>query len=83
MSDLVLEAVGWAGMVTLLSAYGLRDRLTLRMYDTLNFLGAAAVGVVCYSQETWPALALETAWAGIAAWRLVMHGKGSHGGETR
>jgi hypothetical protein len=65
------DLVGWAGMVTLLVAFARQRSLSPKVYSTLNVLGAAAVGVVCYVQQAWPALALEVAWCSVAMTQLV------------
>lgn len=67
----VIEGVGWAGMVLLLSAYGLRESLGKRLYALMNLTGALGVAAVCILKHTWPALALEVAWAAIALRDLV------------
>lgn len=63
--------LGWIGMGMLLAAYGGRDRLPPRTYAVLNLVGATLVGIDCYDNRTWPAFALETAWAAIAVHQLL------------
>ncbi len=65
---------GWIGMGLLLYAYAMRSTLPPRAYALLNLVGAALVGIACLVTRTWPALALETAWAAIAL-RDLLRGK--------
>lgn len=66
-----VTALGWAGMVLLLVAYGAQKRLPRVSYALMNITGAAMVGLVCFAQRAWPAFALECAWAAIALWQLL------------
>lgn len=64
--------VGWAGMVLLVSAYALRDRLSPTRYSILNLVAACALAVTCYASEAWPVFALQIVWGAIAVrdlWR--------------
>jgi hypothetical protein len=73
--DQLVEIVGWAGMAALLFAYARRQALTATVYALTNLVGALSVAAVCLARSTWPALALELAWAAIALrdlWRTRM-----------
>jgi hypothetical protein len=53
-------------MAALLFAYARRQALSATAYALTNLTGALAVAAVCLARSTWPALALELAWAAIA-----------------
>ncbi len=63
--------IGWAGMILLVTAYGLRKSLSTTRYALFNLVGAAALAVTCYATKAWPLLALELVWAGIAIKDLI------------
>ena len=60
---------GWYGAGAILWAYYASSHGHMEqaaVYHLLNLSGAIGVGIVCWYQRTWQALALEVAWASIA-----------------
>ena len=68
---------GWYGTLAILWAFYASSHNHLEQgatYQLLNLSGAIGVATVCWYQRTWPALALEVAWAGIAVsalWHII------------
>ncbi|MBX3463604.1 MAG: hypothetical protein KF830_10560 [Planctomycetes bacterium] len=73
-SSPIADAIGWYGMVAILTAYAL---LSFRwidqgvLYQLLNLTGALGVGLVCWRRRTWQAFWLELVWAGVALLALL------------
>lgn len=70
--------VGWVGMVILVTAYALRERLSAARYSALNLVAACALAVTCYASEAWPVFALQIVWGSIAVrdlWRVRGRGR--------
>ena len=72
----LFDILGWVGMVTLVVAYLQVSRgkwnpkgLT---FQWLNLFGAMFVGINAALNAAWPAAALQTVWAIIAAATLFM-----------
>lgn len=72
---MIIEIVGWIGTILIVSAYLLVSRQyvtgTSRVYQTMNLLGAIAIGINVFHQEAWPVLALQLAWGVIAVSSLI------------
>ena len=63
---LLLDAAGWIGMASLISAYWLvstgRLRGTSRIYQTLNVIGSAGLLANTFYYRAYPAAALNLTW---------------------
>ncbi|VVB82110.1 Uncharacterised protein [uncultured archaeon] len=71
MSSIDLYSViGWFGTFLVLLAYYLLSIKKVKFnsipYNLLNFFGAIGIGVSTFMTQSWPAFALNIAWAGIA-----------------
>lgn len=73
--QIVIDVVGWVGMVALLIAYGL---LTMReldsaswTYQVLNLLGAVCLMANTAYYQAWPSVALNAFWFIIGGVGLV------------
>jgi hypothetical protein len=72
--ELLSELLGWVGGAAILVAYFLNSLGKIgtgRMYQALNFLGAAGVVWNSVYHLAWPSVALNGAWAAIALVALV------------
>ena len=73
--DIIIQILGWAGTMLIVSAYFLLSRKIVdgqnRVYQFMNFFGAIGVGVNVFHQEAWPALALQVIWGTIAIITLI------------
>lgn len=68
------EAVGWYGMLAILSAYALSSFGVLAhgaLYQLLNLTGGLGVGWICWQRRTWQAFWLEAIWAAVALVALL------------
>lgn len=67
--------IGWIGTFLIVLAYFLVSTKKVdgqsKSYQTLNLLGAIAVGVNVLHQHAWPALALQIIWGIIAIVSLI------------
>lgn len=65
--SLVLSVLAWAGTISYLLAYLLVSRRTILptgyVYQGMNLFGAVTLSAYSIEQRTWPALALNAAWA--------------------
>lgn len=63
----LIEAIGWAGTLALLTAYALTSSGRVSgqsaFYHTLNMIGAAGVAANVIAHRAWPASVLEVSWA--------------------
>jgi hypothetical protein len=79
MTELFVHICGWAGMALIVGAYYLVSDKKLdpagRMYQWLNLVGSAGVGVNVFYQKAWPAFTLEIVWGAIAIGTLVRYKK--------
>lgn len=77
MSTIVVEIVGWAGALLILSGYALltSGRVTAQspLYQWLNVVGAAGFIVNGVANEAYPSAGLNIVWMGIGAvalWKI-------------
>jgi uncharacterized membrane protein len=75
MTDLIIEVVGWIGMILVLLAYLLitmkkvkRDSI---VYHGMNLVGALMLGINTFINGAYPSTALNTIWIIIAIYGLV------------
>lgn len=75
MSLLLIEIIGWAGMITILTAYFLVSSKKLSpdsgTFQLLNLIGAAFVIVNVVYHQAYPSVALNTIWLLIALISLI------------
>ena len=66
------EAIGWAGAVAVLFAYGLVTRVgTSALYHWLNVVGALGLLVNAAYHRAFPSSFVNVIWIMIGAWGLV------------
>ena len=73
--EIASQIIGWIGTFLIVLAYFLVSTKKVdgqsKSYQTLNLLGAIAVGVNVLHQHAWPALALQIIWGIIAIVSLI------------
>lgn len=73
--EIASQIIGWLGTFLIVFAYFLVSTKKVdgqsKSYQTLNLLGAIAVGVNVLHQHAWPALALQIIWGIIAITSLI------------
>jgi len=66
----IYSVIGWAGTFLVLLAYFFLSTKKLKfnsvVYNLLNFFGAVGIMISTFMTKSWPAMALNIAWAGIA-----------------
>ncbi len=71
----IIEALGWAGMITFVIAYyGISSgkiKVDSLLYQWMNLGGAIAVAFSVFVKQAWPAFALEVVWGAIALSTLL------------
>lgn len=73
--EILIQTSGWIGTFLIVGAYYLvsykKVDSSSKAYQVMNLLGAIGVGVNVFSQEAWPAVALQVAWGTIAIFALT------------
>jgi hypothetical protein len=73
--NLIIEIIGWLGMLLILIAYYLISSRRLEaksvLYQLLNLGGAVGIVINAFYHKAFPSLALNTIWALIAFWAIV------------
>lgn len=73
--SIAAQMAGWLGMILFLLAYILvtykKIDVTSRFYQSLNLVGAVALGTNVFYEQAWPAFALEIVWGAIALTALL------------
>ncbi|MGC8873750.1 MAG: CBU_0592 family membrane protein [Chloroflexia bacterium] len=73
--NLWIDVAGWAGVVALLTAYGLVSARRLEgdsvAYQLLNLAGGALVLLNSFHYRAFPSVAVNVVWIGIAFYTLV------------
>lgn len=73
--NVLIEIVGWAGMILIVLAYYLISHKDIkgssRMYQLMNLFGAIFIGINVYYNRAWSSFALQCVWAGIAILSLM------------
>ena len=71
---IAIDIIGWAGAIAVLAAYALvssgRLRPASHLYQWLNLLGAAGLGINTFYYAAYPSTALNVIWAGIALYAI-------------
>lgn len=69
------ELIGWIGTLLIVLAYALLsfDKIEEddRRYMLLNLFGAIGVGFNVFTQQAWPAVALQIVWGCVAIISLI------------
>ena len=72
---LVVEIIGWYGMLAIMAAYGVVSfdivTSTSLPYQALNLTGAIALAVLAWNKRARPLIALNVIWAIIAVVALT------------
>ena len=72
---MLLEILGWIGSALIIFAYYLlqTDRIeeTNLKYQTINILGALALGINAYDKQAWAILFLQLVWIAIGILGLL------------
>lgn len=75
-SLLIIEILGWAGVVLLLAAYGLVSSKRLDggslVYQTLNLVGSAFLIINSATKGAYPSVVVNVVWIGIALASLAV-----------
>jgi cell division protein FtsW (lipid II flippase) len=73
--EILIEIIGWLGMLLILIAYYLISSKHLEaksvLYQLLNLFGATGIVINAFFHKAFPSLALNTIWALIAFWAIV------------
>ncbi|HEV2441672.1 MAG TPA: hypothetical protein VGT07_04050 [Steroidobacteraceae bacterium] len=73
--SMLIDIIGWLGAVILVSAFGLLSYGSVdgrsRVYQTLNTVAGVLLGVNCAWHRTWPSVAVNIIWIGIAVGALA------------
>jgi hypothetical protein len=74
------EVIQILGAVAILTAFALAQfhklHVTSRTYLVLNFVGAAVLFVVAFSEQQWGFVMLEIVWAAVSLWSLIQSLRG-------
>jgi len=75
MAEMIIEIIGWVGMVLVLIAYGMITAKKVNsksfLYQALNLVGAAGILVNAYYNGAYPSVALNLIWGLIAIYGLA------------
>lgn len=75
--NLLIDIVGWFGVVTLLVAYALVSTRKLEgdsfLYQLLNLVGSALLILNSFYYGAFPSVGINLAWIAIAALTLTRH----------
>jgi len=79
VADLIVEVIGWIGMVLVLLAYFLitmkkTDRES-KLYHSMNLIGAFFLGINSFINGAYPPGALDIAWMFVAIYGLIKGAK--------
>lgn len=85
MNNLLIDIVGWVGVLSLLAAYGLVSMKKVEgdsaVYQSLNLAGSAFLILNSFHYRAFPSVGVNVAWVGIAVYTMVRrnHAKGEQG----
>ena len=79
MAELIVEIIGWIGMIIVLLAYFLItwkkiDRES-KVYHSMNLFGAFLLGINSFINKAYPPTGLDIAWMLIAIYGLAKGAK--------
>jgi cell division protein FtsW (lipid II flippase) len=73
--EILIEIIGWLGMLLILIAYYLISSKRLEaksiLYQLFNLFGATGIVINAFYHKAFPSLALNTVWALIALWAMI------------
>ena len=73
--NLVIEIIGWLGMLLILISYYLISSRRLEaksaLYQLFNLFGATGIVINAFYHKAFPSLALNAVWALIALWAMI------------
>ena len=79
---MIIQIIGWMGMAIIIFTHILVSTKkvtgTSKRYQVVNLIGAVMVGINVYYARSWPALALQGAWALIAIYELIKNALKPH-----
>ncbi len=72
---MIIEIIGWVGIILVLTAYYLVTSERLKpnddRYDWINLIGAAFICINVFYNHAWPVVALNIVWALVAVEGLL------------
>ena len=75
MNNLLIDIVGWAGVLSLLAAYALVSMKKVEgdsaVYQLLNLAGSAFLILNSFHYKAFPSVGVNIAWVGIAVYTMV------------
>lgn len=75
MAELIVEIIGWIGMLLVLLAYFLitikKTSRESKLYHSMNLIGALFLGINTLINEAYPSTALNVVWILIAIYGLI------------
>jgi len=75
MADLIVEVIGWIGMILILLAYLLITIKKLdsqsRTYHGMNLFGSILVGINAFVNRAYPSTASNVLWVIVAIYGLI------------
>jgi len=75
MNNLLIDTVGWAGVLSLLAAYALVSMKKVEgdsaAYQLLNLAGSAFLILNSFHYKAFPSVGVNVAWVGIAVYTMV------------
>lgn len=75
MMNVIVQIIGWAGALLVVSAYILVSTKKVdgkdRLYQAFNLLGAIGVGLNALHQKAYPSLGIQIVWGVIAISTLI------------
>ncbi len=74
-STLLIDVIGWVGVVTLLAAYVLVSTRKVEgdsaVYQLMNLVGGAFLIVNSFHYKAFPSVGVNIVWIGIAAYTIA------------
>ena len=75
MNNLLIDIVGWVGVLSLLAAYALVSMKKVEgdsaVYQWLNLAGSAFLILNSFHYKAFPSVGVNVAWVGIAVYTMV------------
>ena len=81
--NLIIDILGWSGVVTLLIAYGMVSTKKLEgdslIYQLLNLAGSVLLIINSFYNGAYPSVGVNVAWIGIAIFALTRKKRNNEG----
>jgi hypothetical protein len=75
MNNLLIDIVGWVGVLSLLAAYALVSMKKVQgdsaAYQLMNLAGSALLILNSFHYKAFPSVGVNVAWVGIAVYTMV------------